>query len=589
MKKSYVETLQLLHDMMSVEKPDQATISIALKASSGLCELGYGRMLHGFVKKNYEMDSDFFVGSALIDMYTKSGLIDEVLKVFNEYPEPDTAHVSPDSVTLVSVLSAYAQLPDLMTASCVHGFVIKKSFENVMFVCNALLNLYSKCGYVIAASTLFRKMEDKDAISWASMVSCYAHNKAADDAINLFNIMMCKRVEPNSVSVISALQACETTCNLKEGKKIHEVAVRKGFELDVFVSTALIDMYMNCYSPHEAMELFEKMPKKDPVSWIALLNGCVKNGMAYKSMELFVNMLCFKIQPDVILMVKILTSCSEFGVLQQAMCLHGYVIKCGFEDNHFIKASLIKSYSKCGSLHNAIEVFKVIEDKDVVIWSTMISGYGIHGKGKEAIELFNLLVDISRIKPNNVTFLSILSACSHAGLVKEGIELFNIMLNDYQLTPERNHYAIMVDLFGHIGELDKAFGVISNMHVPAGLQIWGALLGACRIHHNTKLGEIAASKLFGCDFSHVGHLILLSNMHAVNNDWDNVRNVRSMIKRHSLTKVIGQSAIEVKSEVHSFTVNDRFHPKSETICGLLRSLEVMMRDEGYIHDSFKVM
>ncbi|CAH1437723.1 unnamed protein product [Lactuca virosa] len=563
MKKSYVETLQLFRDMLSVEIPDQATISIALKACSGLLELRYGRMLHGFIKKKYEMDSDVFVGSALIDMYTKSGRMDAALRVFEEYSDPDTVmwthiitgyqqngdsylaldffsrmlmegHVSPDSVTLVSILSAYAQLPDLMAASCVHGFVIKKGFENVLSVCNALLNVYSKSGSVVSAATLFRKMEERDAISWASMVSCYAHNEAADDALNLFNEMMCKRVEPNLVSVISALQACEAMCNLEEGKKIHEVAVRKGFELDVFVSTALIDMYMFCSSPDEAMELFERMPKKDVVSWIALLNGCVQNGMAYKSMEVFVNMLSIKIQPDAILMVKILTSCSELGVLQQAMCLHGYVIKCGFEDHSFVGASLIESYSKCGSLHNAIKVFKAIDDKDVVIWSTMIAGYGIHGKGREAIDLFNSMVKISRIKPNNVTFLSVLSACSHAGLVKEAV----------------------------------------------GPQIWGALIGACRIHHNTKLGKIAASKLFGYDSSHVGYLILLSNMHAVNKDWDNVLKLRSMIKRNNLSKVNGQSAIEVKSEVHSFTVDDRFHPLGETIRGLLRSLEATMREEG---------
>lgn len=610
MKKSYVETLQLFRDMLSVEIPDQATISIALKACSGLWELGYGRMLHGFVKKKYEMDSDLFVGSALIDMYTKSGRLDEALRVFEEYPDPDTVmwthiitgyqqnsdsylaleffsrmlmegHVSPDSVTLVSVLCAYAQLPDLMAASCVHGFVIKKGFENVLSVCNALLNVYSKSGSLVSAATLFRKMEERDAISWASMVSCYAHNEAADDALNLFNEMMCKRVEPNLVSVISALQACEAMCNLEEGKKIHEVAVRKGFELDVFVSTALIDMYMFCSSPDEAMELFERMPKKDVVSWIALLNGCVQNGMAYKSMEVFVNMLSIKIQPDAILMVKILTSCSELGVLQQAMCLHGYVIKHGFEDHSFVGASLIDSYSKCGSLHNAIKVFKAIDDKDIVIWSTMIAGYGIHGKGREALDLFNSMVKISRIKPNNVTFLSILSACSHAGLVKEGMEVFNIMVNEYQLPPELNHYAIMVDLFGRMGELDKAIEVINDMHVAVGPQIWGALIGACRIHHNTKLGKIAASKLFGYDSSHVGYLILLSNMHAVNKDWDNVLKLRSMIKRNKLTKVNGQSAIEVKSEVHSFTVDDRFHPLGETIRGLLRSLEVTMREEGY--------
>lgn len=198
-------------------------------------------------------------------------------------------------------------------------------------------------------------------------------------------------------------------------------------------------------------------------------------------------MLSNEIQPDVNLMVKILTACSNLGVLKQALCLHSYVIKCGFEYNPFVGASLIESYSKCGSLCNAIKVF-------------------------------DYMVKISKIKPNNVTFLSVLSACSHAGLIKEGVELFNTMLIEYQLTPESNHYAIMVDLFGRMGELDNAIGVINDMGVPAGPQIWGALLGACRIHHNTKLGDVAATNLFLFDSSQAGYLILLSNMHAANKD-----------------------------------------------------------------------
>ncbi|XP_071734982.1 putative pentatricopeptide repeat-containing protein At3g01580 [Rutidosis leptorrhynchoides] len=605
-EKLYVNTLQLFREMVPVEKPDQATISIALNTCSGLRELRYGRMIHGFVKKNYDLDSDLFVGSALIDMYSKGGLIGEAVKVFEEYTEPDIVmwthmitgyqqindlesafgifsrmlkegRVSPDSVTVVSVLS---QLPNVLASSCVHGFVIKKGFEKGLSVCNALLNSYTKFGYINAATKLFREMEEKDAISWASMVSCYAHNGAPDDAIVLFNEMISKRVGPNSVSIISALQSCEATCNLEEGKKIHEISSRKGFELDVLVSTSLIDMYMICSLPDEAIELFERTPNKDDVIWMALLSGCVQNGMAYKSMEVFVSMLYNEVKPDVNVMVRILTVCSELGVLQHTVCLHCFVIKSGFDDNSYVEASLIECYSKCGSLFNAVKVFNVIENKDVVIWSSMISGYGIHGKGRKALELFNYMVNISKVKPNNVTFLSILSACSHAGLIKEGLHLFNIMLNEYEITPESNHYAIMVDLFGRMGELDKAIGVINNMNVPVGPQIWGALLGACRIHDNPRLGEIAANNMFMSDSNDAGYYVLLSNMHAVNKDWDNVERLRTTISQNKLTKVHGQSTIEVKSEVHSFTANDRFHPQAETIHGLLKSLQVIMREEG---------
>ncbi|GKC83409.1 putative pentatricopeptide repeat-containing protein, partial [Tanacetum coccineum] len=198
--------------MSRVEKPDQASVSIALNACSGLREVSYGKLIHGFVKKCNQMDSDLFVGSALTDMYSKCGRMGDALS----HGEPDLAlgfflrmfmegSVSPDSVTLVSVLSACSQLLNVMTGCCIHGFVIKMGFENGLSVCNALLNFYAKTGSVDAAAMLFKEMKDKDVISWASMVSCYAHNGAANEAISLFNEMTCKRIEPNSVSVISAL------------------------------------------------------------------------------------------------------------------------------------------------------------------------------------------------------------------------------------------------------------------------------------------------------------------------------------------------------------------------------------------------
>ncbi|XP_076905152.1 putative pentatricopeptide repeat-containing protein At3g01580 [Bidens hawaiensis] len=610
-QKLYIETLHIFHDMIHVQNPDQATISIALNACSGLLDVSYGRMIHGFVKKSYEMGISLFVGSALIDMYSKNGLVDEALRVFEEYPKPDVvmwthiitgyqktghsdlalgfflrmltdARVSPDSVTLVSVLSASIRLPDVIT--CVHGFVIKMGFDSDLTVCNALLNVYSKSGYVNAAEMMFQTMKHKDVISWASMVSCYAHNDLANNAINVFNGMMRSSVEPNSVSVISALQACESTCNLEQGMKIHNIAARLRFEKDVLVSTSLINMYMMCSSPNEAIKLFDKMPKQDAVSWMALITGCVHNGMMYESVKLFVKMLSNRIPPCVNLMVKIFAASSSLGILKQVLCLHGYVVKRSFEDNSFIRCSLIESYSKCGSLCNAVKVFEFTKNKDVVIWSSMISSYGSHGKGNEALKLFNRMVNISKIKPNNVTFLSVLSACSHAGLIKEGIELYNIMLNKYQLKPESNHYAIMVDLFGRTGDLDTAIGVINNMKVRPGPHVWGALLGACRIHGNTKVGEIAASNMLLCESSDVGYLILLSNMHAVNKDWDNVEKVRNRMERNSLTKVHGQSVIEVNNEVHSFTANDRFHTQVDIIHGLLRSLEVMTKIEGCLYD-----
>ncbi|KAG2714655.1 hypothetical protein I3760_03G037800 [Carya illinoinensis] len=618
-EKRWEETLHLFHHMISngistEEKPDNFTIPIALKACAGLRALEYGKLIHGFVKKNAWVGMNIFVGSALIEFYSKCGQLTEALRVLEDFSRPDvvmfTSMVSgyeqngfpeeaiaffsrlvtveclnPDSVMLVSVVSACSQLLNFKLGSCVHGFVIRRGFDAELSLVNSLLNFYAKTGSIRIAANLFRRMPEKDIISWSSMVACFAHNGVAIEALDLFKEMIDRGIEPNSVTLISALQACADACNLEDGKKIHELAAWKGFELDVSVATALIDMYMKCFLPDKAMDVFKRIPKKDVVSWAALLGGYAYNGMAYKSMELFRDMLSDETQPDAVAMVKILAACSESGILQQAVCLHGYVLASGFNNNIFVGASLIELYSKCGSINSATKVFEGMINKDVVIWSAMIAGYGTHGQGREALATFDLMVKSAAVRPNNVTLLSILSACSHAGLVEEGMEIFSRMSLEYQLKPNPEHYGIMVDLLGRMGQLDKAMDIINHMPTPAGPHVWGALLGACRIHHNIEMGEIAAKNLLQLDPRHVGYYILLSHIYAVDERWHDVAEVRTQIKEKGLKKIFGQSVVEIRNEVRSFVADDRFHPDFEQIYGFMRNLEVIMREDGYVPDT----
>ncbi|EXB56941.1 hypothetical protein L484_019986 [Morus notabilis] len=611
------ETLYLFRDMISNgrdhdEKPDNFTASIALKACAGLRALKYGKMVHGFIKKHDKVGQDMYVGSALVEFYAKCGVMDDALQVFKEFPHPDivlwTSMVTgyeqngnpeealrffsqmvmveclnPERVTLVSVVSACSQLPNLKLGSCIHGFGIRRGFDSDISLVNSLLNLYAKTGSIRYAANLFRKMPKRDVISWSSMIACYALNGAAVEALDLFNEMINGTIEPNSVTVINALQACAFSCNIEEGRKIHKFAARKGFELDVSVSTALIDMYMKCFAPDQGLDLFERMPKNDAVSFAALLSGYAHNGMACQSMGVFRQMLLEGIIPDAVAMVKILAACAQLGILRHALCLHGYVKKMGFNSNAFVGASLIELYSKCGNLDNAIQIFQGIVNKDVFIWSAMIAAYATHGRGVEAVDIFDQMVKNSAVRPNKVTFVSLLSACSHSGLVEQGMEIFNIMMHKYQLMPNSEHYGIIVDLLGRAGELDKAMEIVNKMSFPAEPYVWGALLGACRIHHNIKLGEVAAKNLFKLDYTHAGYYILLSNIYAVDEKWESVAELRTLIKEKKLKKTIGKSMVEAGSVIYSFVSGDRFHPNFEQIYELLRRLEVKMREESYIH------
>ncbi|KAK0590312.1 hypothetical protein LWI29_025307 [Acer saccharum] len=602
------------YGFIAQEKPDNFTVPIVLKACAGLHALKHGKLVHGFVIKNGNLASDVFVGTALVQFYSKRGKMGSALKVFEGFSRPDVflwtsmvtgyeqnglpeeavaffhqmvmlENVNPDRVTLVSLVSACAQLCSVKFGRCVHGFAIRRGFVSDLSMVNSLLNLYAKARSMKNAVNLFKKMPEKDVVSWSSMVACYAQNGAAVEALSLFNEMIQKRSEPNAVTVVSALQACAASFNLEEGKKIHELSAKKGFDLEISVSTALIDMYMKCLSPDQAVDVFTRMPKKDVVSWVALLSGYALNGMPNKSIEVFRDMLLNEIQPDAVAMVKILASCSELGILQQAFTLHCFVIQKGFDNNIFVGASLIELYSKCGSIENAVKIFEGIVDKDVVIWSAMIAAYGIHGKGGEALKVFDQMVKSSGIKPNNVTFLSVLSACSHAGLVEKGTEIFDMMVGEYKLELTSEHYGIMVDLLGRSGEISKAMDIINSMPIPAGPHVWGALLGACRIHHNIKIGEVAAKNLLNLDPNHAGYYILLSNMYAQGEKWGDVAKLRALIKEKRLKKNFGQSVIEVRSEVHKFVADDRLHQECMHIYKLLREMEVKMREEGYAPDA----
>lgn len=611
----WVETLSLFRQMNNVssvsieERPDNYSVSIALKSCAGLRKLLLGKVIHGFLKK-VRIDCDMFVGSALIDLYTKCGQMNDAVKVFMEYPKPDVVlwtsivsgyeqsgspelalaffsrmvvseKVSPDPVTLVSVASACAQLSNFKLGRSVHGFVKRKGLDTKLCLANSLLHLYGKTASIKNAENLFREMPDKDIISWSSMVACYADNKAETDALDLFNEMLDKRIKPNWVTVVSVLRACACISNLEEGMKIHELAVNYGFEMETTVSTALMDMYMKCFSPEKAVDLFNRMPKKDVIAWAVLFSGYANNGMVHESMWVFRNMLSSGTRPDAIALVKILTAVSELGILQQAVCFHAFVIKNGFENNQFIGASLIEVYAKCSSIEDANKVFKGMSYKDVVTWSSIIAAYGFHGQGEEALKLFYQMANHSNTKPNNVTFISILSACSHSGLIKEGINMFDIMVNKYKLKPNSEHYAIMVDLLGRMGELDMALDVIYNMPIQPGPDIWGALLGACRIHQNIKMGEVAAKNLFSLDPNHAGYYILLSNIYCGDENWHSATKLRRLVKEKRLNKIVGQSVVELKNEVRSFVAGDRVHDESDHIYEILTKLHGKMREEGY--------
>ena len=518
---------------------------------------------------------DVVLLTSVVTGYEQNGLAMEAMEFFAR--NVVGRGVAPTPVTLVSVISAAAQLGDAWNGRASHAYLVRNSLGYNLALVNAVLGFYVKIGDVQAARRLFEGMADRDVVTWSSMIKGYVRSGDAHEALRVYRGMVQVGVQPNSVTLVSILQACALAVDVEEGKSIHHIAVNMGCELEVGVATALVDMYMKCSCHEEAMHLFHRMPKKDVVAWGAVISGLTQNGLPDESIQMFKCMLLDDHAPDAVTMVKVLNACSDSGVGRQATCLHGYLVRSGFDNKMFVVDALLDLYSKCGNLDSAVRVFDSTTEKDVVLWSSMIAGYGAHGLGQEAVALYQKMIG-SSIKPNSVTFVSVLSACSHSGMVQEGRQIFDSMTRVYGVVPNPEHQSALVDLLGRAGELQEAIKFIQEMDGRAVADTWCALLAACR-EHNTEMSEAVAENLIKLDPDHVGYYNLLTNIYAFDEKWENVKETRDTVRGRGLHKVPGYSAVEINNVVHMFTAGERSHQDHENICTLLYDLSRKLRGE----------
>lgn len=290
------------------------------------------------------------------------------------------------------------------------------------------------------------------------------------------------------------------------------------------------------------------------------------------------------VKPNSVTLVSVLLACAHLASQKQCKLIHGYIIKGGFNSNLVIVTALIDTYANCGILEVAHQLFDQMSEKNVVSWSAMIAAYGMHGLGEEAISLFHQM-QMTGILPNHITFVSLLSACSYSGLVLEGRQYFNSMVQYYCIVPRVVHYACMVDLLGRAGHLHEAWDLIKTMPLEPGASVWGALLGACRVHCNIELGQYAAEQLFELEPKNAGCYVLLANIYAAAGRWEDVARVRTMMKDRAVKKTPGYSCTEVNNRVHAFVMGDRSHPQSKEIYEMLETLERKMEAVGYVPDT----
>eukprot|EP01018_Ginkgo_biloba_P023309 Gb_30523 [translate_table: standard] len=607
-----IEALCLFHQMeVGGTKPNSVTFVSVLPACAQLGDLQQGKWIHDYIIRS-GFESNVSVVNSLIPMYAKCGSLEIARQLFNNmtirnviswnsiiaayaqnehanealalFHEMQLVSMKPNSVTMVTVLAACAQLGALDQGKQTHTYIIRNGFESDVSVENSLVAMYAKCRNIDVACQLFCKISRKDLVSWNTMIAGYSQNGQVNEALTLFYKMQLGNVTPDSVTMVSILPSYAHLGVLQQGKMIHGFIIRGGFESDVSIVNSLVAMYAKCGSIELSSQLFDSMIKRDVVSWNAMIAGYVQNGHANEALKLIHEMQLAGTKPNLITMVSVLPACAHLSDLQQGKLIHGYIIRSRFESDVCVETALIDMYAKCGSIEIARKVFDKMSKRNEISWSAMISGYGMNGKGQEALALFSQMQQTD-LKPNHITFISVLSACSHAGLVDEGWQYFDCMRQDYSITPGMEHYACMVDLLGRAGCLDEAQDFIKRMPLEPSACVWGALLSACRIHCNIVLGEHVAKQLFSLEPEIPGHYVLLSNIYAEAGRWDDVAQVRAMMKHKGLQKAPGCSWIEVNNKVHAFLVGDRLHPQSEKIYASLEILAGQMKEAGYVSET----
>ncbi|KAF8404189.1 hypothetical protein HHK36_009071 [Tetracentron sinense] len=584
------------------EDPNAVTIASVLPACAGLRDMDFGKRVHAFSLKR-DIWGNIFVEGSLIDMYSKCGRNEYAEKVFVEIENKNTAvwnemiaayvnegkmresvellysmqsdGLKPDVITYNTMLAGYARKGQKNEAfELLSEMVRKRLLPNIVSL-NALISGFQQSGLSGDALKLFRVMQSPSNIINIDTDGSKANSGFPTEVLNV-------SIQPNSVTITGALAACADLYSRRQGKEIHGYILRNGFKPNIFITSALVDMYAKCYDMDSATKTFWRIEDRNTVSWNILMAGHSNNGQPHKALKLFQEMLGDGLEPSSITLMILLLSCSDIAALRLGRELHTYILKSGFDESNVSLASaLVSMYAKCGSILEARHVFDSVVEKDVALWNAMISGHSIHGMAKDAIALFGQL-ESSGIDPDHITFTALLSACTHEGLVEEGWKYFNNMEDFYGIKPTLEHYTCMVGIMGGAGLLEEALDFMGRMPYAPDACMWATLLRACRVHSNPEIGERAANALFELEPSNASNYIVLSNIYAMAGMWDSARNLRSVMKGRGLMIIKECSFIDVDTTIYAFKGGDNSHPELEEILEMWDKVAIEMERAGFL-------
>ncbi|KAL5580379.1 hypothetical protein UlMin_012821 [Ulmus minor] len=525
-------------------------------------------------------------------------------------------NVGCDNYTYPILAHACALGKSKFEGKLIHDHVIKMGFDSDVYVQNTLINMYAVCENMTDARQLFDKSPHLDSVTWNSilagaLISCYEQNEMYEEALAMFVKMNAEGVMLDEVVMVTVLSVSAHLLAVWTGKLIHGLVVKIGIETYINLQNALIHMYsscgeiesaqnlfnaaynldqitwncmisgyLRCGSVENANALFDSMPEKDLVSWSAMISGYAQHDRFSETLSLFQEMQRFGVKPDETTLVSVISACTHLAALDLGKWIHAYIRKNNFKVNAILGTTLIDMYMKCGCVEHALEVFQEMGEKGTSTWNALILGLAMNGLVEKSLDMFSEMKTCCAT-PNEITFVAVLGACRHMGLVDEGRRQFDSMILEHKIEPNVKHYGCMVDLLGRAGLLKEAEELIESMPVVPDVATWGALLGACRKHGNNDMGERIGRKLIELEPDHDGFRVLLSNICASRGNWDDVLEIRGTMVQHGVVKTPGCSVIEANGIVHEFLAGDKTHPLTNEIEEKLEEMAKKMKIEGY--------
>lgn len=485
------------------------------------------------------------------------------------------------SSTYDALISACIGLRSIREVKRVFSYMLSTGFEPDLYMRNRMLLMHVKCGMMIDARRLFDEMPERNLVSCNMIIAGMIDSGDYLEAFLLFLDLWEEFSDCGSRIFATMIRASAGLELISVGKQLHSCALKMGFGDNVFVSCALIDMYSKCGSIEDAQGVFDEMSEKTTVGWNTIIAGYALHGYSEEALDLYYEMRDSGVKMDHFTFSMIIRICTRLASLEHAKQAHAGLVRHGFGLDIVANSALVDFYSKWGRIEDARHVFDKMLCKNVISWNALIAGYGNHGRGEEAVELFEQML-LNGMRPNHVTFLAVLSACSRSGLSERGWEIFQSMSRDHKIKPRAMHYACMIELLGREGLLDEAFALIRGAPFKTTKNMWAALLTACRVNGNLELGKFAAEKLYGMEPEKLSNYVVLLNIYNSSGKLKEAAEVIRTLRRKGLRMLPACSWIEVKKQPHVFLSGDQSHVQTKEIYRKVDRMMLEISKHGYV-------